>query len=143
MWIRLWPIWPMMRFKLPLTLTLTWERGLILWTSDGDQVCVRSSCNNSHVNDIYWTMTAGDIHGTRGTVMSRNDETNVRNDVTHGTLHEFFPARLDPSDRPNCTRLTQIPRVRWMSDDATRSFLSSCFRDVSTSRRKSRNKNYL
>lgn len=117
-WIRL-LTWPMMRFKWSFTLTLTWEGELILWTSEGDQICVCSSCNNSHVNDIYWTMmTAEDIHGARGIVMSRNDETNARNDVTHGTLHEFFPARLDPADCPNCTRLTQIPRLRWMSDDA-------------------------
>lgn len=35
-------------------------------------------------------MTAEDIHGARGTVMSWNDETNARNDVTHSTLHEVF-----------------------------------------------------
>lgn len=87
----------MMEFKWSFTLTLTWEEGLILWTSEGDQICMCLSCDNLHVNDIYrtiYTMTAGDIHGARGIVMSRNDETNARNDVTHGTLHEFLPRTL-------------------------------------------------
>lgn len=80
-------------------------------------------------------MTAGDIHGARGTVMSRNDETNARNDVTRGTLHELFPRTLR-SFRSSGLHTIDTNSKSTMNDRRRDAARFSCFRDVSTLRRK-------